>query len=136
MNYEKFVAMRNATNRFAIYTGVTVESASEGKAVATMRPNEKFTNPIGVVHGGALYTLADVVAGVAASSFGYYSVTLNGEYQYLRAVRDVDIIKAVATTIKRGKNVSVVDVEVYAEETLVGTGRFNFYNLDEPIIVE
>lgn len=42
-------------------------------------------NPIGTVHGGCLFTLADAVCGIAASSLGGICTTVNSNIQFLNA---------------------------------------------------
>ena len=88
-------------------------------------------NPLGTVHGGCLYTLADTVAGTAAIAFkGKRCVTVNSSMEFLRPATG-GVIRCTATPKKAGRTLSVIQVQLHDEgETLVATGTFTFYLFD------
>jgi len=47
-------------DRFARYVGVELVEVSEGKAVARMKIREHHLNGVGIVHGAAIFSLADL----------------------------------------------------------------------------
>ena len=51
--------------------------------------DDRHLNPLGTVHGGCLYTLADTVAGFAAASCGFEGPTLSGNMYFLRPTMGV-----------------------------------------------
>ena len=78
-----------------------------GLAVFECTPDESAYNPIGVVHGGLVCTLAHSAAGCAvqstlAAGVAYTSIDIN--VTYLRPVtRDTGLIRATARTTKPGR---------------------------------
>ena len=138
MNFEKLREYRNRTNAFANHVGVVVTKIEEGYAEAELELRAEHLNPMGYVHGGVLYTIADITAGAATVSFGTNAVTLSGEYHYLAPAHETKMLKAIAKPIKTGKKILVFDLGVYtAEEKMVGKGTFTIYRLlDKPIVLE
>lgn len=50
---------------FGILLGIEAQSVEKGRVVFVLDPGEHLYNPLGLVHGGALATLLDSVAGCA-----------------------------------------------------------------------
>lgn len=138
MNYDKLIALRNRENPFASYVGIVTTKIQEGYAEAELIIQPQHRNPTGVVHGGCLYTLADVVTGSAATSFGTQAATVSGEYHYLSAVKNTDKVKAYAKCLKHGKKQDIFDVELTDDTgTLVGKGIFTYFRLlQRPILFD
>lgn len=116
MDYQKVVAERNAVNKFPVSNGITLVEMSEGYARAVLVVTGNHTNPIGSVHGGCLFTLADVAAGAAAASYGEKITTADASYHYLRPALDLERIYAEACVIKRGRRLITVEVNVMSEK--------------------
>ena len=136
MDFQKLAEQRNNTNNFARHVGIVTTKIEEGYAEVQMALQPYHLNPTGIVHGGALYTMADVVVGSANASMGTHGVTVDGDYHYLApASADMKTLTAVAKCIKPGKKICVFDVEVLAEDkTLIGKGTFTTYRmLNKPI---
>lgn len=134
MDYQKLIEYRMELNPFAKLLGIRIEDASEGYCKGSLEITKDFTNPIGSVHGGVLYTLADVMSGTAAATTGYTWTTTSGEYHYLRAGLNTEKIYAEARVIKAGKKLAVFDVEVTDQsDAVLGRGTFTFYNLGKEI---
>jgi uncharacterized protein (TIGR00369 family) len=94
----------------------TIAEISDGLVVFECRPDESAYNPIGVVHGGLVCTLADSVAGCAVhttldAGVGYTSIDIN--VSYLRAVTlDSGVLRATGRVTKRGRRVAFAAVEI------------------------
>ncbi len=56
------------TAPFEDLVGITIESASEGRAVLTLPFKVKLAQGLGVLHGGAMTTLADTAVAMAIKS--------------------------------------------------------------------
>ena len=80
-----------------------------------------------MVHGGALVTLADTMAGTCAcSKYGNTCVTTNSTMEYLRP-GTAPWIRCVAVATKIGRTLSVVRVELTdSQDRLVATGTYTF----------
>ena len=95
-----------------------------------MEARPDLLNPHGIVHGGALYTLADNATGFAAHTDGRHYVTQTSSFHFLRA-QGGGIIFADAKVIHRGHTTCLVGVEIRAQdETLLATGEFTFFCID------
>ena len=103
MDYEKLKSFRNINNNFAKLLGIELTELSNGYAKAEMKVTKELLNPIGSIHGGCLYTIADIAGGAAASSYGIHVTTIDGNFHYLRAGINTKELSATATEIKKGK---------------------------------
>ena len=106
--------------------GMDIAEVRDGEVVFTLPPHASQYNPLGVVHGGALSTALDTVAGCAvhstlAAGWGYTSIDLN--VSYLRGVTlDTGVVTFTGRVIKRGKRVMFATAEgVDAAGNLVAT---------------
>ena len=134
MDFEKLKDNRNSTNPFAQRLGIWVEEIREGYARVTKNVESDDLNPVEVPHGGVYFSMADTASGSAMASHGYYAVTVNANYNYLRSGRPGDVLTAEAREVKAGKTLSVFDVEVTNQDgMLLGTGTFTYYRLDKKI---
>ena len=59
---------RAKCNLFAEFVGVRITKIAQDYAEAELTIRDELLNPMGLVHGGCLSTLADTTAGVAAAS--------------------------------------------------------------------
>ncbi len=57
-------------DRFAEHTGIELVEVSKGYARAEMKVEEKHLNGLGLAHGGAIFTLADLAFAAACNSHG------------------------------------------------------------------
>jgi uncharacterized protein (TIGR00369 family) len=98
-------------------------------------PDESVYNPLGVVHGGLLCTLADTVAGCAVQTtleagVGYTSIDIT--VNYLRPVTlDSGTILATGRVIKPGRRVALAAAEVHDQAgRLLATATSNCLIID------
>lgn len=134
MNYEKLKDIRNKSNPFAALLGIETTVIQKGYAEGRMKIRPDFFNPLGSVHGGCLFTLADNIGGSAAISHGQYVTTLDANYHYLAPAMDVKEVIAIAKEIKYGKNIAIYDIQIYDDKNkLLGKGTFSFFNLHKEV---
>ena len=111
-----------AAERFPGHLGIALTDLSADRVTMSMPVTQRVHNLVGVVHGGAIVTLADTACGFAtaanlpdgATSF----TTIELKTNFLGAVSDGDLM-CVATPVHRGRTTQVWDAEV----THVQTGR-------------
>jgi uncharacterized protein (TIGR00369 family) len=100
----------------AVLFGFHPVEIESGRVVFECTPEESVYNPIGVVHGGLVCTLADTVAACAVHSTlpvgtVYTSIDLN--VSYLRAVtKDSGTLRATGIVTKPGRRVSFCQAEI------------------------
>jgi acyl-CoA thioesterase len=98
-------------DRFAAHAGVRLVELREGYARATLRLRADHLNGVGVVQGGAIFTLADLAFAAACNSHGTVAVALDVSITFARAaVRGT--LTAEAREIAVSRRVSVCDVRV------------------------
>lgn len=108
-------------------------SLLDGYAEVFMPARPEVLNPLGNVHGGAIYTLCDVAAGTAAASTGRIAVTLSSNMNYLRPGHSDEGLLAKTKELKCGRNTAVYGVDVYQGERLIASGQFTMYFTGEEL---
>ena len=103
MDYKKLRDTRNSSNPFAQRLGIFVEEIGPGYARAVKDITAEDANPVGVAHGGCYFSLADTACGSAMASHGYYAVTVNASYNFLRSAKLGDHLVAEARETKPGR---------------------------------
>jgi uncharacterized protein (TIGR00369 family) len=111
--------------------------AERGLVVFECVPDESVYNPIGVVHGGLLCTLADSVAGCAVhttlpAGTGYTSIDIT--VNYTRPVTlDSGMLTATGRVTKPGRRVALATAEITdAAGRLVATASSNCLVIQPP----
>ena len=96
--------------------GMRMVEVEVGRVIFECEPDESLYNPIGVVHGGLVCTLADTVAACAvqttlAPGTAYTSIDLN--VSYLRPVTtDSGLLRATGLITKPGRRVAFSSAEI------------------------
>ena len=116
--------------------GLQILSLSDGYAKVFMPPSPNILNPLGNVHGGAIYTLCDVAAGTAAASRGRVGVTLSSSMSYLRPGHREEGLLAKTQELKNGRTTAVYSVDVYQGSRLIANGQFTMYFTGETLEVQ
>lgn len=80
-------------SEFARLLGMVILKASEGYAKVTMDCAGK-TNPGGVAHGGAIFSLADQAFGIAANCCGTHRVAVSVSIQYIAPAKGLLVAEA------------------------------------------
>ncbi|MCD8150196.1 MAG: PaaI family thioesterase [Clostridiales bacterium] len=110
MDFEKLKEIRNTG--FIKEIGFETTEIREGYARGEVVLKPKHGNPIGSIHGGVIFTIADTIGGAAATSRGRFVTTLSGNINYLRPAIGSKKLIAESAEIKVGKNVCVYDVMI------------------------
>jgi acyl-CoA thioesterase len=70
---------------FARYVGIELTEAFDGRAKAVLSIREDLLNGLQMVHGGAIFTLADLAFAAAANSKGRVAVAANASVSFLKS---------------------------------------------------
>lgn len=89
-------------DRYAKHSGIRLVEAEPGRAVVEMEVQEFHLNSVGVVHGGALFTLADFAFAVASNSHGQMSLAVNITMNFIKATTG-GTLRAVCEQMADGK---------------------------------
>lgn len=101
---------------YALHLGMETVSIGENEAVVRM-PVDGLTNSLGIVHGGAIFSLADQAFALAANSRGEPQVAINATITYMKPGKG-DLV-AKARKIVENKSTSVYEVQVMQGEEVV-----------------
>lgn len=126
-NYEELLEQLNSTLHLFQENEMKVVELRRGYAKGTIVVHDNIKNIHGFVHGGALFTLADNVAGFCAFATGHRCVTLDGDIRYIRPGID-GTLTCIAKELSAGKTTGVYQADIYNEEgKLLCTSTFTMY---------
>ena len=125
---------RMRKNAFMLHNHIELESVDKDRAVFKLDIRPESCNPYGMVHGGAIYTLADNATGTAAHSDGRYYVTQTSALHFLRN-QSRGTVRATAWVRHRGKSTVLTSVDITGEDgKLLATGEFTFFCVDKSLM--
>ena len=125
---------RMRKNAFMLHNYIELESVEKDRAVFKLDIRPESCNPYGMVHGGAIYTLADNATGTAAHSDGRYYVTQTSALHFLRN-QSRGTVRATAWVRHRGKSTVLTAVDITGEDgKLLATGEFTFFCVDKSLM--
>lgn len=74
-------------DHFAKHLGIEMLEYSKGRAKARMEIKSHHLNSAGMLHGGAIFSLADAVFSVASNSHGTLAVAINVSISFFKAMK-------------------------------------------------
>ena len=98
-------------DRFANHNDIRLFSTGNGEAVAEMTVSEKHLNGVDIIHGGALFTLADFAFAAASNSHGRIAVAIDASIKFFKGVSSGKLI-AKAKELNSGKTLSSYTVDI------------------------
>ena len=101
-------------DNFAAHCGAVLTDVGPGRATARMEVGDHHLNAVGIVHGGAIFTLADFAFAMASNSHGTVAVAINANISFVKAVRD-GVLTAEATEVSRNARLASYSIDVTDE---------------------
>ncbi len=98
-------------DKFAEHTGIELLEVSEGRAKAILKIDRQHLNAVNIVHGGAIFTLADLVFAAASNSHGTVAVAINVTISYLKAAAG-GTLTAEAREVSRNRKLATYSIRV------------------------
>lgn len=131
LELEAAIRARLNANPFIKFVGIQVPQLGKGYARFVLPFKPELANSIGLLQGGAIAALAD-----EAVAFALYSLVKEGEtintvemkINFLGAVKEGEV-EAVARISKRGRTISLGEVEVRQGERLVAKAMCTYIHL-------
>lgn len=118
--------LKNNTG-FISKNGFKIAKLTEEECVLEYEIKEDGLNPMGMVHGGLLFGLADTSAGALAFYTGKKCVTTSANMNYLNPAKEGKIY-AKATALKLGHHIGYYDVVITDDnENVIATSMVNMY---------
>jgi acyl-CoA thioesterase len=96
---------------FAEFVGIELLDAEGGRAAARLRLKDHHRNSIGLIQGGAIFTLADLAFAAAVHSRGQIAVAIHCSISYLKAAKG-DLLHAEAKEVSCGPKIAVYTVRI------------------------
>jgi len=118
---------------FAGVLGMEFTLLSSDRVEATLKVRQEHKQPWGILHGGAVMTLADTVAGAGAYmnlAQGQETVTVELKINLIGAVREGSI-RAEAVPLHRGKTTSIWETRITDE-----TGKLVAVSLSTHLVLD
>ena len=72
-------------DKYAVFLGIELLELSDGYAKARLDIKEDHLNGHNIVHGGAVFSLADLAFAAASNSHGNVALAINASISYLKA---------------------------------------------------
>jgi acyl-CoA thioesterase len=121
-------------DRFASGNGIELLEVRPGYAKTRMTAAENHLNGIRTVHGGALFTLADLAFAAAVNSHGTVAVALNVNISFLRPAFSNDTLWAEARENSLSSKVGSYTVEIRNQrDELVALFQGTAYRKTDPL---
>ncbi|MDL2281101.1 PaaI family thioesterase [Selenomonadales bacterium OttesenSCG-928-I06] len=117
------------SNIYAQYLGMKIVNLKPSEAVVSMKARKNLMNMLGVLHGGAITSLTDMVMSLACATVGKRIVTLGMNINLIYAADLDSNVLALARVIHLGKTTLVVECRVVDSAThrLLAKGRGTFF---------
>ncbi len=115
------------SNAFANYNHIVVEDIQPDFARVTLDVVPESLNMRGFVHGGALFTLADVCSGMTARTDGRLYVTSQASSNFVRGAKE-GRLTATSRVVHRGRTACLIEVEIRDEaQKLLFQGDYTYF---------
>ena len=119
---------------FVKLLGLSIEKLENGFCQSRLQIREEFLNKRKIVHGGVIYSMADISMGVAVYSTlkrEEETATIEIKINYLKPANQKVLI-CDARVIQRGKQVSVIDAEIKSEDDHVIAKAIGSFSILKP----
>ena len=120
---------------FSKYLGLEFLELDEKHALARIPFKDELKNPYKTMHGGVLYSLADIVAGTVSCMSGYFGVTVSGSFNYMQPGSGKEYLYCKADVVRDGAHLVVMDVAITNDEDkLIDKGTFTFFKTERKVL--
>ena len=129
---KEFPRQSKGFNPFGELIGLEFEEFGDGRSRCTLEVTAELLNPHGVVHGGAIYSMADTGMGAALYSDieeDELCTTIEIKITYLRAVRSGRLV-CDTRVLNRTRKVAALESEIRSGGELVAKASGTFYVYD------
>ncbi len=96
---------------FAASVGIELTDAGDGRSRARLAIGDHHRNGLGLVHGGAIFTLADLAFAAAVNSRGRIAVAIHCSISYLKAAAG-EVLFAEAEEVSCGPKIAVYAIRI------------------------
>ena len=112
---------RAKNDPYANFLGVRIDKIERGYALCSIVIREEMISFLGQVHGGLIFSLADVAFSVAANGDHQPSYALDVSGSFLKTAVVGDKVVAEATLIHATKRTGLYRMEIFKNQKLIAT---------------
>ncbi len=113
---------------FSLWLGIERIAEGPGTCTLKMTVRKEMLNGFGIAHGGITYSFADSALAFACNSHGRKSVSVETSISHTKALKEGDILTAVATEESLSNKIGVYHVKVTdQDDTIVGLFKGTVY---------
>ncbi|MEA3240877.1 MAG: PaaI family thioesterase [Pseudomonadota bacterium] len=121
-------------DQFAKYVGIELMEAAEGKAKVRLKIKDHHLNGVNMVHGGAIFSLADFAFAVASNSHGTLALGINANISYVKSAKD-GILTAEAMEVAKNSKLATYQINITNEkDELIAVFQGTVYRKKEVIV--
>lgn len=121
-------------DRFASEAGIRILEAAKGFAKVELKVEDRHLNGADILHGGALFTLADFAFAVASNSHGRVALSVSSSISFMKSVMAGDTVTATARELSLGYKMATYAVEIAdGKGALVASMQGTVYRKDDVI---
>jgi len=113
MGAETIKELIRKNDRLGILLGVELLEVREGYAEVQMKIEDHHLNAADVVHGGSIFSLADIALAAASNSYGNVALLTNGSIMVFHATQKGDTLFARAEEISKSRKLAHYCVSVF-----------------------
>ena len=128
MNYDHIKEHFYNTQGFIHLLGMKITDISQGYCKGALPLKQELFNPLGTVHGGCTFALADTIGGCAALTHGKSVVTVDSTIHYLAPACDTEKLIAEAKEVKYGSKIAVYEVNIFKDNgAIIATSMQSYF---------
>lgn len=130
MDKQEFLKELNSRCEYNKYNHIQVTDVGPDYAVVEAELRPESLNPLGMAHGGFVYSMCDVAAGSVTVARANKFVTLSSSMYFMHPSMGKRL-RCEGKIIKFGRTVNVVETSVYDDKGgLTAKGTFEIYILE------
>lgn len=132
---ERCVATMLDGDAFSRWLGLSVTSIAPRAVTVQMTVRDEMLNGFGVCHGGVTFALADSALAFASNTHGRVTLSVENGISYPAAVREGDVLTAVAESESVGGRMGFYRVVVRRQDgDTVAIFRGTVYSTNRPLL--
>lgn len=131
MDYREQIEKVNKTNPFMIHNHIRAVELKDTTAQVEAEITPDSLNAMQGVHGGLMFVMAEMAAGLVTRNDGRKYVTLDSSFRFISGSSQAKTLIGEAALVRRGRTICFTHASVKEPETgkLLAEGDFTFYCL-------
>ena len=121
-----------AGDRFGTWLCIRFIELRAGYSKLQMTIREEMVNPLGITHGGIVFSFADTAFGYACNAGNKRSVALDVSISFIKASRPGDVLTAETQQLHDGKNTGLYLITVSNQDNeKIALFKGTCFNIEE-----